>query len=259
MLIRMLGMEFKRAFWNRLFVISIVLMVLMELLSSAMVITNTAFGVDEILDNLFAGTGSDTVLLLLFPLLPYATSYAKDMEDHALEFYMVRLDTVPFMLIRFVTAVFSAFACVVVSFAVFALVLLCLGHPLSVGASTGVVAGYQEFLGSHTALYLLCYSADRGLSAVMMAACAVFMSVLYPHSFFSFTSPACIYLLSVRLIFPTEIERAWLTPDSWIEGVYESASGGFATLLCKVGVAALVCLVYGGLSAALAKRRWHYV
>ena len=258
MLARVTGMELKRAFWNRMFAVSIVLMVLMEILASALVITNTAFGVDEILDSLFAGTGSDTVLLLLFPLLPYAAAYAKDMEDHALEFYMVRMDTVPFMAVRFTVAAASAFACVVVSFAVFGAVLLCLGHPLSAGVSTGVTAGYQEFLGSHTALYLLCYSADRGLSAAMMAGCAVFMSVLYPNSFFAFTSPACIYLLSERLIFPAEIERAWLTPDSWIEGVYESASGGFATLLCKAGVAALVCLVYGGLSAALAKRRWHY-
>lgn len=258
MLMRVFGMELKRAFCSRQFATSIVLMVLMEILSSAMILTNLSFGVDEVLDNLFAGTGSVDVLLLLFPLLPYAVSYAKDMEEHALDFYMVRMDAMSFMVVRFAAAVFSAFACVVVSFAMFSVILLCMGHPLSVGAASSMTEGYQEFMGSHTALYLTCYTADRGLSAAMIAACAVFMSVLYSHSFFAFVSPACIYLLSVRLVFPMEVRRTWLMPDTWIEGIYESPSGGFATLMCKVGVAVLVCLVYGGLSVILAKRRWHY-
>lgn len=258
MIIRLFGMECRRAFGNKLFAAAVFLMVLTEMLSSSMIFLNMSFGVDEILDNLFSGTGSDVLLLIMFPLLPYALSYAKDMEEHALDFYMVRLDTVSFMTVRFITALFSAFACVVVSFMIFSVILLSMGHPFSALAASNTTEGYGEFLGSNTALYLLCYSADRGLSAAMMAACAVFMSVLYPHSFFAFSSPVCIYLLALRLVFPQEVVRTWLIPSSWVDGVYSSPSGGFATLLCKVGVAALVCLVYGGLSVFMAKRRWHY-
>lgn len=258
MMIRLFCMECRRAFGNKLFAAAVFLMVLAEMLSSSWEITDMSTGVDVMLDMLFTGTGSDVVLLMMFPLLPYAISYARDMEEHALEFYMVRMNTVPFMTVRFITAIFSAFACVVVSFIVFSVILLCMGHPLSQNTASGA-EGYMEFMGSNTTLYLLCYSADRGLSAAMMAACAMFMSVLYPHSFFAFTSPVCIYLLALRLVFPHEVVRTWLIPSSWVDGVYSSPSGGFATLLCKVGVAALVCLVYGGLSVLLAKRRWHYV
>ena len=258
MMIRLFCMECRRAFGNKLFAAAVFLMVLAEMLSSSWEITDMATGVDVMLDMLFSGTGSDVVLLMMFPLLPFAISYARDMEEHALEFYMVRTNTVPFMTVRFITAIFSAFACVVVSFIVFSVILLCMGHPLSQNTASST-EGYMEFMGSNTTLYLLCYTADRGLSAAMMAACAMFMSVLYPHSFFAFTSPVCIYLLALRLVFPHEVVRTWLIPSSWVDGVYSSPSGGFATLLCKVGVAALVCLVYGGLSVLLAKRRWHYV
>ena len=260
MIIRLFAMECGRALCSRRFVATILLMVAIEALSSSRIFTNMGFGVDEILDNLFAGTGSATMLLMLLPLLPYAMSYARDMEEHALEFYMVRVDTVTFMAVRFAAAVFSAFLCVIVSFGVFAGILLCMGHPLSdsVIGDVGTAEGYQEFLKSNTGLYLLCYGTDRGLSAAMAAASAMFMSVLYPHSFFTFTSPVCIYFLSLRLIFPREIVRLWLIPSSWMEDVYASSSGGFATLLCKVGVAAMVCFVYGGLALILAGRRWHY-
>ena len=257
MIIRLFCMECRRA-CNKWFAAAVCLMVLTEMLSSSMLFFNMSFGVDEILDMLFTGTGSDAVLLMMFPLLPYAISYARDMEEHSLEFYMVRANTVPFMAVRFLTAVFSAFACVVVSFIMLSVILLCMGHPLSTAPVSDTIEGYREFMGSNTALYLLCYTADRGLSAAMMAACAMFMSVLYAHFFFAFTSPVCLYLLALRLIFPHEVVRTWLIPSSWIDGVYSSPSGGFATLLCKVGVAALVCLVYGGLSVFLAKRRWHY-
>ena len=260
MIIRLFATECGRAICNRRFVASILLMVLTEMFSSAWIFTNMGFGVDEILDNLFLGTGSAMVLLMLFPLLPYALSYAKDMEEHALEFYMVRVDTVSFMAVRFAAVVLSAFLCVVISFTIYAVILLCMGHPLSVSVTGDIdtARGYEEFLKSNTVLYLLCYGTDRGLSAAMMAACALFMSVVYPHSLFVFTSPVCIYFLSLRLVFPREVERLWLIPSSWMEEVYSSPSGGFASLLCKVGVAAMICFIYGGLALVLVKRRWHY-
>lgn len=259
MIMRLFAVECKRALCNRRFAASILLMLLMEMLSSSMIFTDMWFGVDAILDNLFSGTGSATVLLMLFPLLPYAMSYARDMEEHALEFYMVRVDTAVFVAVRFAAAVFSAFLCVTVSFILFAGILLCMGHPLSGGVGNDASGGgYREFLCSNTILYLVSYGTDRGLSAAMAAASAVFLSVLYPHSLFTFTAPVCLYFLSLRLVFPREIERTWLIPDSWMDGVYESPAGGVATLLCKLGVAMLVCLVYEGLALILAKRRWHY-
>lgn len=255
---RLFAMELKRAFYNRNFFLTIVLMVLMEIVSSSLIFTNIAFGVDEILDNLFSGTGSATVLLMLFPLLPYAISYAKDMEDGALDYYMVRTDIHTFLSVRFIVAVFSAFACVVISFVIFSTLLYCMGHPITNGVSSGDGEGYNQFLGSEPFLYFLCYSVDRGMSAAMMAASAVFLSVLYSNSFFAFTAPVCLYFLSVRLVFPNEVNRLWLHPDSWIEGVYNSAYGGFATLFYKTGVMVTVCLVYEVFALIIAKRRWHY-
>lgn len=258
MIKRLFVTECGRAFCNKRFIFCIILMILMEMFSSSMILTNKTFGVDEILENLFSGTGSATVLLMMFPLMPYAVSYAKDMEEHALEFYMIRMNTVQFVFVRFMVVIFSAFMCIIISFALYSVLLLCMGHPLSAAMVNSDIEGYQKFSVLNTVLHLLGYASDRGLSAVMMAACAMFLSVLYPHSFFVFTSPVCIYYMSVRLIFPKEIEREWLIPSSWIELVYSSPSGEFVSLLCKIGVTAMVCFVYGGFTLIMAKRRWHY-
>ena len=256
--------DFRRAVFSVSFAAAVFFMALLELLSSGLMLKNPGFTVVEILDNLFGGTGASTILIGMLPLLPYALSYAKDMEEHALCFYMAREDTAVFMLCRFFTACFSALLSVMASFFVLAAVLMSLGYPLYtpqyfVDNSSDIT--YMQFLADEKPLsYMIFYSMDKGLGAAMMAGCAVFLSTLVPNSFFVFCAPICIYFLALRLFtFPIEMTAAhpWLNVSSWIESGY-SAPTAMESFLCKLGVACLVLAVYGSLSVFFAVRRWHY-
>ena len=262
--INLFSIEICRAVFSKKFVICIFLMLVFELLSSSMIIFNTGFTVEEVLDNVFNGSGSANILLCLLPLVPFCLSYAKDMEDNAVSFYLVRANTCTYMLNRFFVACLSAFFCVVVSFAIFTIVLLCIGHPLSYNmysgeAEAGSVSGYMQFLVQGKVMsYLIFYTMDRGLSAVMIAALAVFISTIYTNTFFTFTAPVCIYFMAVRFIFSGDYEHQWRLPSSWIEGTYDLPEGGYMTFFCKLGVALLVCIFFCGLSVFCSVRRWHY-
>ena len=258
--VRLFGMEFQRAVLSKKFAVAVVLTVLMEMLSSAMMLFQSGATVIETLNFMFDGAGSAFLILCLFPLLPFSLSYAEDMEENALTYYMVRTDTVSFMLNRFFVVCLSAFLCVVCSFVLFIIILRCMGEPLFWAEVNYQNAGYDQFLAvGNTAAFLCCYIADRALSAVMMSACAVWISTIFPNTLFSFTAPVCIYFLVLRVIrFSAELEKPYLQVSSWIEGIYASPAGGIATFLCKLGVTAMVCTVYGILTVILVQRRWHY-
>ena len=258
--VRLFCMEFRRAVLSKKFAAAVLLTVLMEMLSSAMMLFQSGATVIETLNFMFDGAGSAFLILCLFPLLPFSLSYAEDMEENALTYYMVRTDTVLFMLNRFLVVCLSAFLCVVCSFILFIIVLRCMGEPLFWAEVDYQNAGYDRFLAAgNTAAFLCCYIADRALSAVMMSACAVWISTVFSNTLFSFTAPVCIYFLALRVIrFSQELEKPYLQVSSWIEGVYASPAGGVATFLCKLGVTVMVCAVYGTLAVVRAKRRWHY-
>jgi len=252
--------EFRRAVLSKKFAIAVLLTVLMEMLSSAMMLFQSGATVIETLNFMFDGAGSAFLILCLFPLLPFSLSYAEDMEDNALTYYMVRTDTVSFMLNRFLVVCLSAFLCVVCSFIIFIFILHCMGEPLFWAELDYTNAGYNQFLAEgNTLAFLCCYIADRALSAVMMSACAVWISTVFSNTLFSFTAPVCIYFIALRVIrFPSELENTYLQVSSWVGGVYESPAGGTATFFCKLGVTAMVCAVYGILAVIQANRRWHY-
>lgn len=257
---RLFCIEFRRAVLSKKFAVAVLLTVLMEMLSSARMLLQSGATVIETMNFMFDGAGSAFLILCLFPLLPFSLSYAEDMEENALTYYMVRTTPVSFMLNRFFLVCLSAFLCVVCSFILFIIVLRCMGEPLFWAEANYQNVGYDQFLAvGNTAAFLCCYITDRALSAVMMSACAVWISTVFPNTLFSFTAPVCIYFLALRVIrFPAELEKPYLQVSSWIEGVYVSPSGGAATFLCKLGVTAMVCTVYGILAVVQVKRRWHY-
>lgn len=175
---RLFCIEFQRAIFSKRFAISILLMVVMEMVSSGLMIIQPDIAIVEIVKTLFDATGSAFVILCLIPLLPFSLSYAKDMEENALNFYMVRTNTISFMINRFLVACLSAFLCVVFSFFLFILILYGIGNLSFLDANGYHSSGYiyEQFLcDGNIMAYLLCFVADRGLSAAMMAACAVWI------------------------------------------------------------------------------------
>lgn len=259
----LLRTDFKRSLMTKKFAILVIGMILVELLSCGRSLLVNQFGVTELMDNLFAGTGSAEIILMLFPLIPFALAYAKDEQEHATLFWVVRAGAGKYMTSHFVIGCISAFLCVAVSLTLLCTVLFAMGHPLcweeAYSMASNQEGGYTQLLfAGHPVAYLVTYIADRGLSAAMMAGCAMCISAIYPNEFISFTGPVCIYYVALRA---SSVLRVYQMPNymhvtSWIEGTYDAPGGAIDSLLAKLGVTLLVCGVYGVVSVLLVRRRW---
>lgn len=132
-----------------------------------------------LIENLFSGTASVNLLLMLMPLVPYALVYAKDESERA------------------------AFLCVVLSFVVFCVILYCGGYPLATDylpENGKMYQGYYELLYAGNSLgYLGMYIVDRGLGGMMMSACAVFLAAMSKNQFIALTGPLCLYYVVLRI------------------------------------------------------------
>lgn len=259
-LIRLLWTDSKRAVLSWKFIITVLLMIMVSLLSSGMTLFLQDYSAIEMIDLVFNGTGSAYLILMLFPLIPFALTYAMDVQDRAVGFWVIRVGAERFLFSKFLISCLSAFLSIFVAFWLLTGILVTMGHPLIQGLSTyeGMNYGYYQYLekGNYI-LYLLPYLMDRGMSGAMMAACAVCISCIYPNIFVTFSAPICIYLLALRLLnFPTA--PMYLQVSNWIEGRYDAPEGVFVTLLCKLGVTILVCTVYGVLTILIGRRRWQH-
>ena len=258
MLRNLLCIDMKRAVCSKIFLLTTLAMVFVEYLSAGSLPMIRAFGVTEILDNLFAGTASSSLLLMVFPLFPYALAYAGDEQEKSVTYWLARTKPGTYMLSKYLAACLSAILVLAASFAVFSCILLAMGHPLCnplAYAREQSHIGYLQLLqDGDVAGYLVLYTLDRGMSAAMMAGCAVWLSSVYPNPYFTAMGPICIYYLVLRA-FPS-IGPSYLLPTTWMSSVYSAPSGGWASFLCKAGVTFLVCGVYGILSVWFMKRRW---
>lgn len=250
--------DMKRAIFSGTFLVTVIGMLLVEMLSVGQMLPILDYSVVEMLDQLFAGTGSCDMLLMLFPLLPFALSYAREEEERAVTFWMVRTHTQIYMTSRYLVACISAFLCVVVSLGMATLFFHAMGHELYRGMWY-TAEGYGQFLyDGQPFAYLTVFLTDRGFSAAMMAGCAVWISSICPNQYLTFVGPICLYYLVLRILPFSDPEKPYLLVSSWVEGEYNAPEGGVVSLLCKLGVTLLICAVYYLLSVHFVNRRWHY-
>lgn len=253
---RVIGNDLRRAVCSRRFCVTVLLMALVEILSSGTMLTVRECCVVEIIDNLFSGSGSSDLLIMLFPLLPYALTYAREEEERAVAFWVTRTETSCYMTGKYLAACVSSLLCVSASFVVLMVVLMCMGHPLNRDMAF-VNRGYSQLLADGKPIwYLVTYLLDRGLGAAMAAGSAVWISSIYPNQFLAFVGPVCLQFVALRVIsFPDM--PLFFNVMNWTGGTYDFDTAGM-TLLCKAGVALLVCSVFGVCSLLHVKRRWHH-
>ena len=253
--------DLRRAICSRAFLLTVLAMIFVELLSAGPILSIPEFGVTEILDNLFAGTDSASLLFMLFPLFPGALTYAKDVQERSVNFWLIRAKVKAYMASKYLAACVSALLALETSFAVLTFILLAMGHglcnPLAYEVGERLTGYLQMLQDGNVAGYLVLYTLDRGMSAAMMAGCAVFLSAIYPNPYFAACGPTCIYYLVLRA-FPSMGSEV-LLPTTWMGGgVYHSPDGGVASFFCKMGVTLLVCGVYCALSVWIMGRRWRH-
>ena len=252
--------DLRRAVCSRVFLLTVAVMVFVELLCAGPVLFTLEFAVTDILDNLFAGTGSSEILLMVLPLFPGALLYSRDTQERSVNFWLVRAKAGTYMAAKFLAACISALLALAVSFTVLTFILLAMGHGLGRTipyGGEGSIYGYLQLLyEENVAGYLILYTLDRGLSAAMMAGCAVFLSAIYPNPYFAACGPVCIFYLVLRAF--SGVTQETLSPHTWMSGTYQLFSSGWMVFLCKAGVALLVCGVYGALSVWIMGRRWRH-
>lgn len=254
--LRVISNDIKRAVISWRFLVTVILMTMVATLSSGTMLTVTECCVVEIIDNLFSGSGSSDLLIMLLPLLPYALTYVREEEERAVTFWVMRTETSCYLFGKYLAACLSALLCVVASFCALTLVLIGMGHPLYRDIPF-VEEGYSQLLAAgKPILYLAAYFLDRGLGAAMAAGSAVLISAVFPNRFLAFVGPVCLQLVALRVISFPGIP-AYMNVMNWTGGTYNLETGGM-TLLCKVGVSLFVCVVFGAFSLLLVKRRWHH-
>ena len=227
-----------RAFCSWNFVLSIVFMTLVELLSTGQMLQNCRYSVMEMIDNVFSGTASASILLMLLPLLPYALTYAKDENEGAVPFWIVRSKIQHYMTGKFIASIASAFCSVVISFFCMALILIWKGHPFYNDEISYATGGYMQMLSDNNPVgYMVTYFMDRGLSAAIMAGCAVFLSAVWRNPYVSFVGPVCLYFLLLRLCSEIHVLPPVFHISNWIEGTWEAPEGAALTLMYKFLVA----------------------
>lgn len=113
--------DLRRAVCSRAFLLTVLAMVFVELLSAGPILSIPEFGVTEILDNLFAGTDSASLLFMLFPLFPGALTYAKDVQERSVNFWLIRAEVKAYMASKYLAACASALLALETSFVLFCL------------------------------------------------------------------------------------------------------------------------------------------
>lgn len=212
-----------------------------------------------LIENLFSGTASVNLLLMLMPLVPYALVYAKDESERAAAFWVIRCGAKRYMASKFIVGCMAAFLCVVLSFVVFCVILYCGGYPLATDylpENGKMYQGYYELLYAGNSLgYLGMYIVDRGLGGMMMSACAVFLAAMSKNQFIALTGPLCLYYVVLRISSDMDLPE-FMRVTNWIEDTYDAPGGAWEAFFCKIMVSFLVCVVFGILSVYIMKKRW---
>lgn len=262
--LRLFRMDLKRAILHKTFWIACAAMLLVILLSGYWMIRQPEMSVVELSENVLNATAGSTLVLWMFPLLPFALTYAQDSRSNALKYVEIRsIRRSRVLVVRFLVSCLSAFLSVMVTFFIFFLVMRISGHALvnwQIYELNPNYEGYYEMLTHKNAIgFLAMYVIDRGLSSVLMAACAFFISVWSRDPFITFSAPVCIYFLVLRFFsfIPDQVmlEQPYLDPVTWLESSYSAPGGAWISLAVKFGVALLVGGLYLTVTLLLVRRR----
>ncbi len=254
--------ELRRMAGGLSFHTSILLTTAACMVSTAILLPQREFGAAEVVQQIYAGTGSADLILRVIPILPYALSYAMDTRDGAVLFWMVRKGVKKYARDRFITSCAGAFIATVTGMILFALILFSMGHPLCnveyYAAGSGAWYPYTALLGDgRYLLFFLTVFSSSGMSAAMVAASAIMISGVAANVYLVLPAPLCLYLISLRLASSEKVMfgMPWLYPAMWMEDTWILGTW-WETFLVRFGVCLLVCTMCGWLCCVFMKKRW---
>ena len=194
-----------------------------------------------LLDLGLMGSGSFIMVLCVFPIIPFATTFASEWEEHATGFWIVRSGTRNYAVIKFLVSILSGMLTTGVGLALF-VIIMSIWHPLFIASTTGNV--YEVYLqADKPEKYLLFYITHMSLSSAIFAAVAVWMSAWIPNIYTTAAAPIVLYFFFLRIstmpIWPKSFNLAAI-----IQGVSGKGSP-LEVLLTKLGIVTFLCILIG--------------
>jgi len=203
-------------------------------------ISNTS-DVFSLLSHALTGSGSTIFILFIAPILPYAVSFASDLEDKALTFWVIRTGASKYAISKFLSSVIAGFFSVASSMIVFSLIML-IFFPLSDGY-IGDQSGYGILLKNNQPwMYILVLTVHYSLSGALFAGMALTISTFVPNKFSTMAAPIVIYFVLMRLTTEAPIPN-FFKPSFLIEGIYSDVSPATAFLYKLIPVVAILGLL----------------
>lgn len=199
-----------------------------------------------------SGTGGNFVLIvLLLPLIPFATSFAAEWEERALAFWLIRTGVRTYASCKVIVSAVTGFLTTFVGVMLYAVILsffLPFHHVYNTGDAYEILL-LQEMPVS----YLFFSTAHLSLSSAIFAVLALWISTYFPNRFSALALPAVIYFVVYRLT------RFWELPpylhvSTLVEGTYHAGSA-INTLFVKLSVVVVFIVLMGYGTTAKIRRR----
>lgn len=191
------------------------------------------------------GSSSNILVICIFSILPFATSFASEWAEGSYRFWVIRTGLRVYTYAKIVVCAISGFIATFVGITIF-LGTFSLLYPLFV--SPYVSNSYSIFLeNGQPQLYLLFFMTHISLSSSIFAVLALFVSSIFQDRFTTVAMPVVIYMAMLRL---SELidPPAFLNLSVFIEAIYNAGSPPKSILL-KLTATIIVIIVLGGLTS----------
>ena len=238
-LLRILKNDCQRAFGSKAFLLCTLAVPVFILVTVGQEITflennSLLFTLDDVL--YFKGLG--ILLVQIIPLFPFSLAFARDWQDGATRYSIIRSGPTPYILSKFLVSMISAFSSLLLGIMLSVPLLKAFFPQLS------YIPEYMEFdifynqlvMGGHPFLGYLSYSVHYALAACICAACAVWFSTYVPNPFAVIAAPMAIFFFIGRFTFLITIPRI-IDPDFWLLAAYT----GNYPFLHRIGVVVVLC------------------
>jgi len=212
----LLKADLYRALLSLNFILSIIFIMFVMLISCFGFITNTSDAI-SLLGHALTGSGSALFILCIAPILPYGMSFAADLEDKAVPFWVIRTGKTDYAISKFISSAIAGFLSVGTGIVVFVLVLSSffpLFNSISAGDSYAVLLEYNK-----PVMYVFAIAAHYSLSAVLFAGGAIAVSALIPNKLTVMAAPIVIYFVLMRLTDLAPIPM-FLKASFLVQGIY---------------------------------------
>lgn len=163
---------------------------------STMIVTFNG-GIDSVIYGTFFALDLNSgymVLLCLLPIFPYALAYVREWNERATPFWMIRTGVRPYMVAKLIATAASAFLAVFLGILLYA----CIQRLFLPWGDAAQNVGIQ-YDGDSVAACLLLTASHKGVSAMLVAVCALWVSLYVSNVYAALIGPNVLYWVALRL------------------------------------------------------------